>query len=454
MCRPVKAVVALLAAVTVWCGLWSTVPAAAQEVSPENRAKLEALFEELTQDPTDLDKNYEYAKLAVQAGDFEAAITAYERLLLFNPNLPRVKAELGVLYYRLGSYDVARAYLEQALTDAEPPPEVRARIEKFLASIEESQNPNRFSASLAFGARYQSNANYGPDGQILVFDILVDPDDQTEADEDVNIFSSLRGRFVHDFGNDAGDFFAVEANLYGSRQFEFTELDVEHLFIKAGPGFNLFPKDSGPVLFRPALRMTYIRLDDETYNFAAGASFRADWQAFEDTALHAEAFAENREYYATDERQNADTQDGYGWRVRTGFNHRLNDDLALRGSVFGGRVTADQPFEAYAEYGLATGLTAALVSPFADSTEFPSLANAWSLTLNFRYARRIHNEANTLVSAAVREDDDFRLDGTLAVPVAPGWSVFANLGYQDNRSTILNNEFQNVSAALGANVRF
>ena len=65
--------------------------------------------------PANLDVLFRFASLASQTGDLEGAISALERMLLINPDLPRVRLELGVLYYRLGSYEVARTYLEGAL---------------------------------------------------------------------------------------------------------------------------------------------------------------------------------------------------------------------------------------------------------------------------------------------------------------------------------------------------
>ena len=82
-------------------------PAMAQtDDAAELRAEYDALFQQLFQDPGNLDLTFRFAEVAVQVGNFEAAISALERMLLYNPNLPRVRLELGVgvLYYRLGSY--------------------------------------------------------------------------------------------------------------------------------------------------------------------------------------------------------------------------------------------------------------------------------------------------------------------------------------------------------------
>jgi len=447
---------ARLAAVLTICGalVAGTIPAAAQEIAPEQRAELEALFQKILQNPTDLDTNYEYAQLAAEYGDYEASITAYERLLLFNPDLPRVKAELGVMYYRLGSLDTARAYLEQARNEGDPPPEVVARLDSILEKIDEQQNPHKFTSSLSFGLRYQSNANFGPEGQILIFDTLVDPDSQTQADDDVNAFASITGRYVYDMGDDSGDFFKVESTLYAARQLTVTELDVEQLQIKAGPGFNIYPKTEGPILFQPSLRFTYVRLDNEGYNLSAGGEFRTDWRVKPDTGLFVGGFAELRSYDETGERQNADTQDGGAVRFTFGANHRLNPTTSLRGAVFAGKIFAKDEAETYSERGGLVGLSALLDSPVEPTELLPDIDKQWNLSINARFTNRTHDAANVLVSTNKREDDDIRIDTTLSVPIAPSWTMFGTFGMQDNSSTIVNNDFENFSFALGANVRF
>ena len=71
---------------------------------------------------------FRFAEQAVARGDYEAAIGALERMLYYNSNLPRVKLELGVLYFKLGSYDLAQGYFEDAIKGGDVPPEVKAQV--------------------------------------------------------------------------------------------------------------------------------------------------------------------------------------------------------------------------------------------------------------------------------------------------------------------------------------
>src|SRR5829696_4532054 len=134
-------------------------PAKAQRIvaSPE----YDAMFAQVLREPANLDLSFRFAEVATAAGDYEAAIGALERMLFYNPNLPRVKLELGILYFRLGSYEMARSYFQGALASG-PPPEVVSRVQPFLTEIDRRVSTTQWSVFGQLGLRYQTNANAGP----------------------------------------------------------------------------------------------------------------------------------------------------------------------------------------------------------------------------------------------------------------------------------------------------
>jgi Flp pilus assembly protein TadD len=98
------------------------------------RAEYDAAFQKSLDNPSDPDVLAKFAELAVQVGDVEGAISALERLLLLDGDQPDVKLELGVLYYRLGSNEAARMYLEAARTSSQASNETKERATTFLAA--------------------------------------------------------------------------------------------------------------------------------------------------------------------------------------------------------------------------------------------------------------------------------------------------------------------------------
>lgn len=127
----------------------------------------ETLFRQMYKSPSNLDANFKFTEQAVARGDYEAAIGALERILFFNPNLPQVKFELGILYFKLGSFEVARGYLQDAAKGADVPDDIRAQARADLAEIDRRLSPYEYSAFLQAGMRYQTNASFGPNGLMV-----------------------------------------------------------------------------------------------------------------------------------------------------------------------------------------------------------------------------------------------------------------------------------------------
>ena len=87
--------------------LFSSAQNVAPSISDPDRLELikekqQVVFEQLFEDPTNLSL----------VGDLEAAIGVFDQMLVYDPELPRIRLELGVLYYRLGAYALAKTYLE------------------------------------------------------------------------------------------------------------------------------------------------------------------------------------------------------------------------------------------------------------------------------------------------------------------------------------------------------
>lgn len=121
----------------------STTQSAASKQEPEAgpsdavRAKYEAAFNESLEKPADPDVLVNFAEAAVEFGDIEGAISALERLLLIDGSQMEVKLELGVLYYRLGSTEVARAYLQDVSTSKDSSDEDKERAKTFLKEMKQ-----------------------------------------------------------------------------------------------------------------------------------------------------------------------------------------------------------------------------------------------------------------------------------------------------------------------------
>ena len=122
----------MLASLLLMLALWWVQPAQAADGLAAKQQQFDALYMELLDNPLDEDKTLSYAELAVESGDYEAAIPPMERLLLLNPNVARLKLELGILYYLLGSHDVAKSYLVQVQQSMDADPSHKTQANSYL----------------------------------------------------------------------------------------------------------------------------------------------------------------------------------------------------------------------------------------------------------------------------------------------------------------------------------
>jgi tetratricopeptide (TPR) repeat protein len=205
--------------------------------------KKDALFQQMLRDPSNLDVTFAYADVAAKLGDDEGAVSALERMLLFNPDLPRVDLELGVLYFRMGSFDVAQSYFDKAAA-ANPPEEVKGRIAEYEVQIAKQQSVAQISGSIFFGAQYQSDANVAPGSASIISPIsgqLLSLSPQFVKQRDVNLFAAGNLLFSYDLGTQNHDTFEVGANSYVNHYLNISHFDLDFGEVTAGPRFR-FPE--------------------------------------------------------------------------------------------------------------------------------------------------------------------------------------------------------------------
>lgn len=107
-------------------------PSPQTATSAEDRAAYDAAFQESLGKPADPATLVKLAAAAVTVGDLEGAISALERLLLIDGDNPDVQLELGVLYFRLGSMEAARSYLQVVRDSRRATAETKMRAVSFL----------------------------------------------------------------------------------------------------------------------------------------------------------------------------------------------------------------------------------------------------------------------------------------------------------------------------------
>ena len=236
--KRVVAALALLALLGVAAGSQAQTTPAPDEA--QLRAEADVLFKHMLVKPNDLDATFKYAEIETKLGEYEAAIGALERMLFYNQNLPRVKLELGLLYFRLRSYETARSYFNAAIASPDTPQDVRDRVATFLAAIDRGVSDNQFAFFAQLGMRYQTNANAGPNSQVVLAlgqDAVLSS--QFRRTPDWNVFGLSSLHHFYDFNNQRGDGWESDLTLYYAKQFKVHRLDLALGELDTGPRIAL-----------------------------------------------------------------------------------------------------------------------------------------------------------------------------------------------------------------------
>ncbi len=415
--------------------------AAAQEESGDDaalRIKQQQLFEQLQARPDDLDAMFAYAVVSIQLRNYEQAIATLERMLIYRDDLPRVKLELGSAYFRLGSYEVSRFYFKEALA-GDPPPDVRAKVEEFLAEVDRRTKQNAFAGFARIGLVYSTNANLGPSDRLVeVFgtDALLDPD--SVAADDVGVRTDLRFSHVYDLQRPNNDVWITEGAYSALRYFEETDGDLDALLVKTGPRLALNDASYGPKL-RPFINASYIRSGGDFLYLSGGGGADYFNTLDADTSLFASLGARYRDFTA-----DSNDSDGVDIYALIGAERRIATGTTLRGAVFGSRESARASFNSNFVFGgrISAGHT---YTPEISET----LRQPWTLAAFAQVSRRWYDDPDPVVDPdETRRDLDFRVGLSHLFRIADGWSLSIESSYFDRGSNIRNFRLDNFEVGV------
>lgn len=419
--------------------------------SSELKRQYDEAFQETLSKPADLDVLFRFASLATQIGDLEGAISALERMLLINPDLPRVRLELGVLYYRLGSYEVARTYLETATASPAVPADVRARAQEYLAQIESKSERSSLGGEVFFGWRYQSNANLGPaNSQVLLFGQAANLNQAGIGTADWGIVSSAQVRHRYDFGNQDKGALETQFTAYANRQFQLSAANVTLLDLTSGPRFQVFSGIFEDVTLKPFLTGGYVWVNDTPYYGSWGGGLEAD-------SLLGNGFR-NSTVFVFRRQNNQDTSylptnsqfRGNLMTANTAFQYELTPTVMVFATGSGQRFDADiAPWQSYTLAGVGGGFTFRFPDPLF-KTGLP-----WTINLSATEQWWTYDQPDPVVDPTImRYQSDTILNLVLAVPFDERTTFSVSGGRFVRAATVPNYAFENNSVMFGVSRRF
>lgn len=381
----------------------------------------EEVFKKLFKDPTNLSLLFKYANLSIMVGDLEGAIGVFEQMLIYDSKLPRIRLELGVLYFRLGAYALANNYLK-SVKEFNPPPEVEARVDQFLEAIVSAEEPFQWQQNLSIGFKRTTNGNSGINADFIeIGDFLLEVDQESKRRSDrsslYNYSLSVDQDLNHPRGDNIQYFFS-----YGADRFDtFNQFDIQSNVISARRNFNLdehifsFFNLEDPV-FSPNINLLRVVLNRQEILRSGRLSLDYSGQLDGGSSMLFSYYREEKIFRSG--RQKNGRVNG----VSFGQSFVWSGPQALYGyKVILENYRANAGYEFYENYGLEFSYS----QPFLDN---------WQFSSKYSYQDKSHDEDYPLFGS--RQDQMESLRFNMLKSMGACWSLNLGLIFNDSRSTI------------------
>jgi tetratricopeptide (TPR) repeat protein len=418
---------------------------------PDIEARREALLKQMLSRPNDLDLAFEYATLSSQVGDYEGAVSTLERMLIYAPNTPRLQLELGVLYYKLGAYDVARSYFDQALANPNVPPSIVEQIRLYLQQLALSADPPPFSATIFSAIRWESNANAGPGtNSVTLNGIDFTLDQQSVGREGWSALNIGTMHYSWDLKRQ-GDRMEFDALAYSTAYFDKDLQDIDLDFFEAtvGPSFNMkrWDLEKTRAYIYAIGDLAYLGWDP--YFSAPGAGLRLLSFAAPQSVLDARLETRYRDFENSSDLPSNDLRTGLQTRFGATYSYYFTPAFVVTTQGYAQRENADAGFFADWEIALSGGFAWTFNNPLWQA-RYP-----WTFQVGGGVIRRDYDDPDPTINPFVAElDTQWWSRGALVLPVAETWALVPQVEYRNQQSNYDIRKFDDLLALVGVQKRF
>jgi tetratricopeptide (TPR) repeat protein len=383
--------------------------------------KKEEVFKQLFKDPTNLSLLFKYANLSILVGDLEAAIGVFEQMLIYDSQLPRIRLELGVLYFRLGAYAMATNYLK-SVKEFNPPAEVEAKVNQFLEAIVSAEKPFQWQQNLSIGFKRTTNGNSGINADFIeIGDFLLDVDPESKRQRDRSSLFNYSLSIDQDLNHPRGDNIQCFFSYGADRLDTFKQFDVQSNVLSVRRNLNLdenffsFFSLEDPV-FAPNINLLRVVLNREEILRSGRISLDYSGRLDNGSSMLFTYYREEKIFRSG--RQKNGRING----VSFGQSYVWTGPQALYGyRVILENYRANAGYEFYENYGLELSYS-------------QPLGENWQFSSKYSYQDKSHDDEYPLFGARHDQAESWRFN--MLRPMGACWSVNLGLVLNDSRSTI------------------
>jgi hypothetical protein len=381
----------------------------------------EEVFKQLFKDPTNLSLLFKYANLSIMVGDLEGAIGVFEQMLIYDSELPRIRLELGVLYFRLGAFALANNYLK-SVKEYNPPPEVEARVDQFLEAIVSAEEPFQWQQTLSIGFKRTTNGNSGINADFIeIGDFLLDVDPESQRQSDRSSLYNYSLSIDQDLNHPRGDNIQYFFSYGADRLDTFKQFDVQSNVFSVRRNFNLdenffsFFNLEDPV-FAPNINLLRVVLNRQEILRSGRISLDYSGQLDNGSSMLFTYYREEKIFRSG--RQKNGRING----VSFGQSYVWAGSQALYGyRVILENYRASAGYEFYENYGLELSYS-------------QPLGENWQFSSKYSYQDKSHDDEYPLFGARHDQAESWRFN--MLRPMGACWSMNLGLVLNDSRSTI------------------
>lgn len=431
----------------------SVVCAAQADGRPDHQLLVTAqaqLLAEVLHAPRNFDLVFQYVHVSEALGDYEAAISALERVLAFAPHLARANFELATLYFRLGSYDNAVHYFKAAGAAPDLPVILRARLTAYLPEAEKQLQPIRWSGFLQTGIGYQSNVAALPDmGGLSLFGHTAPQGANVPRRSDGEVFGLAKISNVYDFENQRGD--RIETNFvgYGTGQFTLSQFDLGYVEADIGPRLALDPATWPGVTIKPYVVGNLSWIGGTSYLNSGGAGVTLGFDTARDWSLQPDV--EWRRLSVNNPGTYQVTALGDGDYISASVDgiYRLTDLMSLDVRPIYVRAAARNPWQSFNQGGFRIAFHDEFAPPF------PWMALQWTVMPYFSALWDGFDAPDGAVNPNVRRSDFAYYGGILLdMPISANFGLSGMVQYARTNSNLPNFTNDDVTVLFGPTARF